>query len=238
MKTKWATRAGFGLLFVLLLSLSSCTLINLALQQDNNIGEDSGTIDQPVGDDQPASSDTTIDSDGELLGCFDVEGLTLSVDHTLTITEAETNLTHILQHGGIGLLVSTDTSQGDTAITTAAPQTLPYEYMGVVGPCVVDAEGEVVLSAEGYCEDGIVYLTITEDWQAASGTMTCDDDVMSFPIAGYKAVHSGEFGKGEEFLITSDPAGYTVLREFQGGDGYHSWTLAFDIGLVPLAPEP
>lgn len=237
MKTKRVARFGLFLLFVFLLFLSSCTLINLAIPQENKPGEESGVVDLPTAGEPSGSSDSAEESDEELLGCFDVQGLTLAVDHTLTITEAETNLTHILQHGGIGLLVSTDTEQGDTAITTAAPQNLDYEYMGVVGPCVVDAQGKVILSAEGYCEDGIVYLTITEDWQAASGTMTCDDEVVSFPIAGYTAVHSGEFGKGEEFLITSDPVGYTVMREFQGGEGYHSWTLAFDIGLVPLVPE-
>ena len=237
MKTKRTARVGLFLLFVFLLFLSSCTLINLAIPQENKPGEEAEAVDPPTAGEPAGSSDSVDESDGELLGCFDVEGLTLSVDHTLTITEAETNLTHILQHGGIALLISTDTEQGDTAITTASPQTLPYEYMGVVGPCVVEAQGKMIMSAEGYCEEGIVYLTITEDWQAASGTMTCDDEVMSFPIAGYTAVHSGEFGKGEEFLITSDQAGYTVMREFQGGEGYHSWTLAFDIGVVPLAPE-
>jgi hypothetical protein len=109
--------------------------------------------------------------------------------------------------------------------------------MGVVGSCSVDAEGEVILSAEGYCDEGVVYLTITEDWQPTQGTMVCDDTNIAFPIAGYKAVHSGEDGLGEEFLITDDSAGYTVMREFEGGEGYHSWTLAFDIGLVPLVPE-
>lgn len=66
--------------------------------------------------------------------------------------------------------------------------------------------------------------------------MTCDDTTMPFPIAGYTALHSGETGNGEEFLITMDQAGYTVLREFLGGEGYHSWTLAYDIPLVPLSP--
>ena len=174
---------------------------------------------------------------GEIVGCFDVKAYTLSVDHTLTITETDTSLTHILQHGGIALLTSFETEKGDCSITTAAPQTLTYEYMGVVGPCAVEAEGSMILTAEGYCEDGIVYLTITEDWQKTSGVMTCDDTAVPFPIAGYTAVHSGEYGNGEEFLITTDQAGYTVMRPFQGGEGYHSWTLAYDIGLEPLTPE-
>lgn len=236
MKANTMAQIGLVLVSILLLFNSSCSLIQSSSQQENESVEDSGAEEQPAGNEQPASVAAEED-EGELLGCFDVQGLTLSVDHTLTVNEAETSLTHILNHGGIGLLVSTDTEQGDTAITTAAPQTLTYEYMGVVGPCEVEAEGETILSAQGYCEEGIIYLTITEDWQATSGTMTCDGEVVNFPIPAYSAVHSGEFGKGEEFLITSDQAGFTIMRPFLGGEGYHSWTLAYDIGLVPLVPE-
>lgn len=231
MNRQQVTRSGFILFSIVLLISSSCALIPQSLQQEN----ESGSLDVPSGGDQPAPVDDT--DEGRLLGCFDVEGYTLSVDHTLTVTESETSLTHILQHGGIALLSSTDTDQGDTSITTAAPMTIPYEYMGVVGPCSVDAVGEVIFSAEGYCEEGIVYLTITEDWQPTQGTMACDDANVAFPIAGYTAVHSGANGLGEEFLISDDTAGFTVMREFLGGEGYHSWTLAFDIGLEPLAPE-
>ena len=210
-----------------ILALSSCTFIELVLPRE----PDAGNVVPSGGDGQPD------DSDNALVGCLDVKAYTLSVDHTLTISEPETELTHILQHGSIGLLISTETDKGDCAITTAAPQTIPYEYMGVVGTCSVDAQGEVILSASGYCEDGIVYLVITEDWQATSGTMTCDDTVVPFPIAAYSAVHSGETGNGEEFLITAEQNGYTVMREFLEGDGYHSWTLAYDVELVPLAPD-
>jgi len=42
---------------------------------------------------------------------------------------------------------------------------------------------------------------------------------------------------GEEFLITDDAAGHTLMKPFLGGEGYHSWTLQMDISLVPLVPE-
>ncbi|MEE4194035.1 MAG: hypothetical protein V2J07_02440 [Anaerolineae bacterium] len=231
MKANWVARIGLKFLFGILLLLSSCNLMPLTSSQEDGTEAD-GTVDQPMDEEEPVDESP----DGEALSCFDVKALTLSVDHTLTITETETNLTHILQHGGIGLVVSNETDKGDCAISTASPQTLTYEYMGNVGTCSVEAEGNVILSAEGYCEDGIVYLNITEDWQETSGTMTCDDTVMPFPIAGYTAEHRGEFGNGEEFLIVADQAGYTIMRPFQGGDGYHSWTLAYDIELVPLTP--
>lgn len=233
MTTQQIARLGLVLFSILLLISSSCALIPIASQQEN----DSGTIDQPSGGEPEPPAAAENSEEGALLGCFDVRAYTLSVDHTLTITETETSLTHILHHGGIALQTSQDTDKGDCSITTAAPMTISYEYMGVVGPCSVDAEGEVIFSAVGYCEDGIVYLTITEDWQPTSGTMVCDDTPVNFPIAGYTAVHSGQSGLGEEFLITEDVAGFTVMREFQGGEGYHSWTLAYDIELAPLTPE-
>jgi len=46
--------------------------------------------------------------------------------------------------------------------------------------------------------------------------------------------HSGASGLGEEFLITDDSNGHTVMSEFLGGEGYHSWTLAMDVSLIPL----
>ena len=94
----------------------------------------------------------------------------------------------------------------------------------------------MVVSAEGYCDAGIVYLNITEDWSPAEGTMTCDGGGVPFSAPGSAFTHSGASGLGEEFLITDDSNGHTVMREFQGGEGYHSWTLSWDVSDVSLAP--
>jgi hypothetical protein len=126
---------------------------------------------------------------------------------------------------------------GDYTLSTIAPQTLGYEVMGTVGECSLEATGSMLFSAQGYCQDGIVYLSITEDWQPAGGTMTCEDTQIPFEAPGFKAIHNGPYNNGEEFLLTNDPQGYTVMREFLGGSGYHTWTLTSDIGTVPLLPD-
>lgn len=188
----------------------------------------------PSGDSQSAGAE---EGTGEILTCFNASNYILSFDHTLTVNEQETSLTHILKQGGVALMSEEDSGAHDTTLQTALPQTLDFEYMGVVGPCAVDAAGKVTVSAEGYCEDGIVYLNITESWGNTEGTMTCDDEVMPFSVPGYSFTHTGEGGGGEEFLITDDSSGYTLMKPFLGGEGYHSWTLQMDVDLVPLVPE-
>ena len=90
------------------------------------------------------------------------------------------------------------------------------------------------VSAEGFCDAGVVYLNIKEDWSKAEGPMTCDEAVVPFSAPGSTSTHSGASGLGEEFLIADDSNGHTVMREFLGGEGYHSWTLAMEVDLVPL----
>ncbi|RLD02061.1 MAG: hypothetical protein DRI46_01535 [Chloroflexi bacterium] len=174
---------------------------------------------------------------GEVLTCFHASNYSLTFDHTLTVNAANTSLTHILKQGSIALASEYDSGSHDTLLHTVNPQTLDFEYMGVVGVCSVDAAGEVTMSAEGFCEDGIVYLTITESWGGTDGTMVCDGSSVPFSAPGYTATHSGASGMGEEFLITDDAAGHTLMKPFLGGEGYHSWTLQMDISLVPLVPE-
>jgi hypothetical protein len=89
----------------------------------------------------------------------------------------------------------------------------------------LQASGIMLFSAQGYCQDGVVYLSISEDWQPAGGTLTCQDNQIPFDVPGFSAAHKGLYGTGEEFLLTNDPGGYTVTREFQGGEGVHAWTL-------------
>ena len=227
-------QCGFLLLITL---LTACSLLNAAPPTENQ--DDSTEQLEPPTQNQvdPASQDEFSD-DGEILTCFHANNFVLNFDHTLTVNEGGASLTHILKQGGVALINDKESEAADSFITTVAPQTLDFEYIGVVGDCSVDAGGTVIVSAEGYCNDGIVYLTITEEWQGTTGSMTCDDTVMPFSAPGYTATHSGASGMGEEFLITDDPNGYTVMREFLGGDGYHSWTLLMDIDLTPLVPEP
>ena len=214
------------LTFVLLLVLStSCSALSMVNPPPDNQGESS----QPDAGD---SGDT-----GEVLTCFHADNYVLSFDHTLTVNEEGTSLTHILKQGGIALLSEANSGGHDAIITTASPQTLNFEYMGVLGPCSVAATGTVNVTAEGYCDAGVVYLNITEDWSKTEGSMTCEDSVVPFSAPGASFTHSGASELGEEFLITDDSNGYTVMREFLGGEGYHSWTLMMDISLVPLVDE-
>ncbi len=207
---------------VLLVLCTSCSALSLV-----NPPSDAG--DSPAED---ASGDT-----GEVLTCFHANNYVLSFDHTLTVNQEGTSLTHILKQGGIALLSEANSGGHDAILSTASPQTLNFEYMGILGPCSVDAAGTVKVTAEGYCDAGVVYLNITEEWSKTEGTMTCEDSIVPFSAPGAAFTHSGVSGLGEEFLITDDSNGHTVMREFQGGEGYHSWTLIMDVSLVPLVDE-
>jgi len=230
------------LLLVILVLNSACSALNSAnpppdagAPQDAPADPGEGAAQDAPADppaDPPAADDSGYT--GEVLTCFHMNNYILGFDHTLTVNEQETSLTHILKHGGIALLSEFLTGGHDAILTTISPQTLDFEYMGVLGPCSVDAGGTVVVSAEGYCDAGIVYLNITEDWSPTEGTMTCDGAGVPFSAPGAAFTHSGASGLGEEFLITDDSNGHTVMREFQGGEGYHSWTLSWDVSLVPL----
>jgi len=218
------------LLLVILVLNSACSALNSA-----NPPPDAGAPpDAPADPPAPGDSGDT----GEVLTCYHATNYSLSFDHALTVNEQGTSLTHILNQGNIALLSETNPDDFTTTITTANPQELSYEYMGVLGPCSVAAGGTVVVSAEGYCDAGVVYLNITEDWGPTEGTMTCDGQGVPFSAPGAAFTHSGASGPGEEFLITDDSNGHTVMREFQGGEGYHSWTLSAhlteDIESVPL----
>ncbi|MCJ7717067.1 MAG: hypothetical protein MUO54_11190 [Anaerolineales bacterium] len=210
------------LIVVILILNSACSALNL-------VNSPPPPVDPPAAPAADESGDT-----GEVLTCFHANNYVLSFDHTLTVNEEGTSLTHILKQGGIALLSEVNSGGHDAILTTAAPQSLNFEYMGVLGPCSVEAGGTAVVSAEGYCDAGVVYINITEDWSKAEGSMTCDEAVVPFSAPGAAFTHSGASGLGEEFLITDDSGGHTVMREFLGGEGYHSWTLTMDVALVPL----
>ncbi len=222
-----------GVLVMASLLIAACTNTPFSSQPDTI----PVTGAESASDSQEEFSDQAVEEDGIITSCFDVTALTLQADHTLTINQPDTKLTHILKQGGIALIKSSTIGQGDYDLSTISPQALGYEVIGTIGDCSLDASGTMLFSAKGYCQDGVVFLSITEDWQQAGGTMICDDTQIPFEIPGFNAAHTGLYGTGEEFLLTNDPSGFTVTREFQGGEGVHSWTLSTDIGTVPLVPD-
>jgi hypothetical protein len=186
---------------------------------------------------QQEQLDTIKEDNLSTLSCYDAEAFILQADHTLTVNQPDTRLTHILKQNGIALIRSSTGDFREYTLSTISPQALGYEVIGTVGECILEAAGIMLFSAQGYCQDGIVYLTITEDWQPGGGTMTCDNTSIPFEIPGYTANHQGPYNMGEEFLILDGAEGYTIVREFQGGEGYHSWTLLTDLATVPLVPD-
>lgn len=166
------------------------------------------------------------------------ESLILGFDHAITIEQPDVNLTHILKEGFLTLSAGEADADGVVNLSSVGNPTLEYEMMGVMGPCSVAMAGEMQVSASGTCTDGVVYLRIVETWQSATGSMTCDDDVIPFNTPGPGSfVHEGPDGGGEIFYLVDSSEGYTVMRPFGEGSGYHSWTLyASQIELVPLVP--
>ena len=242
-------RAAFRILFVLILacltvSLTGCSVLS-ALKpytaddvSDPEIEEDKDLAEAP--DPASAAADNAADPVAdEYLPCPQPdEQLTLGFDHTLTMNHEGTSITHILHSGMLGLVVQAANDQGDVPVASVASVTIPYEMYGVMEDCSMEMKGTMVASASGYCIDGTVYLTIIEDWQSASGTMTCPDGQMPFMVpAPGPQVHEGADGAGEVFYLVEGSQGYTTNRPFQEGEGYHSWTLyTTQIDVVPLTP--
>ncbi len=175
----------------------------------------------------------------DFLSCPTVgETLTLGFDHAITIEQPDVNLTHILKEGYLTLVAGEADADGTVDLSSVGNPSLEYEMMGVMGPCSVEMAGVMQVSASGFCNDGVVYLTIVETWQSADGNMVCDGTAMAFSSPGPGAfTHEGADGAGEVFYLVDSSEGYTVMRPFGEGSGYHSWTLyASQIPLVPLVP--
>lgn len=167
--------------------------------------------------------------------------LALGFDHALTVNYQETSLSHFLHQGWINLKVVDD--NGTIASTGTA--SLTYSMEGrMSAECTLTGEGNMVPDAHGTCEAGVVSLIITENWGPLQGEMVCidnDGDVtrapFNVPAMGLQT-HSGQNGTGEIFYLVEGSAGYSTMRPFAEGDGYHTWTLyTSDVPVVPLAPE-
>jgi hypothetical protein len=167
--------------------------------------------------------------------------LTLGFDHALTVNYQETSLSHFLHQGWINLKVVDDSG----TIASTGTATLTYSMEGrMSAECTLTGEGEMVPNAHGSCEAGVVSLIIEENWGPLQGEMVCvdeDGDVtrgpFNVPAMGLQT-HSGQDGTGEIFYLVEGSDGYSTMRPFAEGEGYHTWTLyAEDIPLVPLVPE-
>ncbi|MBS3751276.1 MAG: hypothetical protein KGY39_07210 [Anaerolineales bacterium] len=180
--------------------------------------------------------------EGETLPC-PPKGTTLYLgfDHALTINYSETSLTHFLHQGWLQLEVVND--QGAIAPLESPP--LTYSMEGVMSEdCSLTGEGTMKPTAHGRCENGVVSLTIEENWLAYKGEMECidrDGNVviipMNIPPMGIQT-HTGKNGEGEVFYLVDSPEGYSSMRPFAAGSGYHTWALyTEDIPLAPLVPE-
>jgi hypothetical protein len=166
--------------------------------------------------------------------------LFLGFDHALTINYGETSISHFLHSGLLPLKVVDDNG---TIMSEGSPA-LTYTMEGVMSAeCTLTSEGTMMPSAHGSCEAGVVSLIIEENWLPLNGEMVCIDtdgdvDIVPFntPPLGMQT-HSGENGAGEIFYLVDGEEGYSTMRPFLEGDGYHTWTLYTDfLAPVPLVP--
>jgi hypothetical protein len=194
--------------------------------------EESGGEEQPSNQD-----DADLAPAGDLLTCPPPgQQLYLELDHAVTFNYEEMSLSHFLHQG----MVYMDTLEGGQ-IGTSAPGNLKYSIEGVMSSeCSISGEGQMTVTVQGICEDGVVRLKIDENWQALSGQMECIDEDGEVTIAPFNTPSAGRMsnhgpdGEGEVFLLTDAEGGYVVMRPFEQGQGYHTWTLYST--LVPTAP--
>lgn len=167
--------------------------------------------------------------------------LYLGFDHALTVNYEDTSIHHFLHQGWLELKVIDDAG---TIVSEGSPA-LTYSMEGKMSDeCALTAEGTMTPSAHGSCEAGVVSLFIQENWMALEGEMQCidsDGDVVILPFnvppMGLQE-HNGENDTGEIFYLVEGSEGYSTMRPFLEGEGYHTWTLyTEEIPLVPLVPE-
>lgn len=157
----------------------------------------------------------------------------------LRIQSPQADISHSLHDGVLSLMVEQG-EDGSSFIQAVEGVSIPYEMKGSMGPCSLTGQGEMSPYAEGYCDGGVVYLIIKENWGAYSGTLTCPDGqvALNVPPMG-EMTHAGQHGRGEVFYLddnfSSEGAGYTSIRPFAAGSGDHIWTLFLD-ATGPVAP--
>jgi hypothetical protein len=168
--------------------------------------------------------------------------LILGFDHALTINYGETSINHFLTGGYLNLEVVDDNG----TLMPVGSASLEYYMEGKMSDdCTLNSQGSMIPSAHGSCEAGVVSLIIEENWLPLEGEMVCIDtdgsvDVVPFNVPPMgKQIHSGENGAGEIFYLVEGSEGYSSMRPFLEGDGYHTWTLYISDDEpvpVPIAP--
>ena len=181
-------------------------------------------------------------ADMDLLACPGPgSSMLLKFSANIIIDAEGVHLEHTLDDGVLNLNVSAGSDASQVALSGVEKPSIPYQMNGAMGDCTLTGEGQMSPSASGICQDGVVYLTIVEDWGPYQGTMTCPKATipLSIPAMG-QMTHSGADGKGEVFYLdrafAGEGAGFTSIRPFQGpGSGDHIWTLFYDY-TGPVAP--
>lgn len=177
-----------------------------------------------------------------LLNCPQVgDSLYLVFEHDVTFSAmGMTSINHSMAPQAVELR-AIDTSGDDGRVLIennylVAPGALNVYISGSAGTCRVDGSAKLVPTITGYCEEGIVWLTIYEEWQAYEMLMACDDGpAMPFelPDTGYK--HAGAGGQGLDFWLLEDgPAVREVPFQGAGGSGAHRWVLYADLLELPV----
>ena len=153
----------------------------------------------------------------------------------IAIEYGDAKITHTLEDAVLNLNVAD--SDGVTArIESVESPSIPYLMSGAMRDCSFEGEGTMNPTAHGFCQDGVVYLTIVENWGPYEGKMTCDDAIVPFNIPAMGTMtHTGADGQGEVFPLdkgfSTEGAGYTSIRPYAGpaGSGEHIWTLFYDL---------
>lgn len=107
---------------------------------------------------------------------------------------------------------------------------------GSAGTCTVEGSATLVPTITGYCQEGIVWLTVWEQWQGYEMMMSCDDGPpmpFQLPDTGYQ--HAGADGRGMDFwLVDGQPAVREEPFSGAGGAGAHRWSLYIDYLMLPV----
>jgi hypothetical protein len=203
-------------------------------------GEDDQGLDSDSGDEQVESPIEPQFGEDTLSCPVKDTTIYLGFDHALTSNYGDVSMTHFLH---AGQLVLTAVDDNGTIQSLTSPS-IPYSMEGKMGDkCSLTGQGSMMPSAHGHCENGVVTLIIEENWMALNGEMTCVDEdgesetvPFDAPAMGLQK-HSGPGGQGEVFYLVAGSEGYSTMRPFAQGEGYHTWTLYADlVPLVPLVP--
>lgn len=230
----------FLVLLALTTSLAGCNLPGGAspAEPPGESGESSGEQAPPA----PPDAGAAAPQDMRLAECpLPPNLLWLKFSAEITFSGGVMNLKHSLGDGVLTLVATSGAP--DFAIQSQGTVSLPVTISGSVDNCTLQGESSMIASASGFCRGGVVYLTIQENWQVGSGTLTCpEQDPAAFPITAVGLMtHSGADGRGEAFYLdagfSEHSTGFMLEKPFagQGGSGMHTWTLLMDtIPLVPL----